>query len=308
MFVEPSVPETPPEVVELPVPETQPVVAQPPAPVITTPPTVVVKAIPKIVGTPSVTAAETETIPSPLVREVTEEQYALTTPEAHYRIKSIGDVTKLNTNFLSVGVVGVIAGIVILVVVGQALVGILFERTPHTTVALATPIGQSISVTDISLSTPSQEAIIIALQQIPSNTNTPQEFRITDASGAPLQKEVLLPLLGFTSAGSLSQSIDEVHITNIGSTRGIIFTVSDSTTAFGSLLAWESSMVDAFGTILTINPSSESIAVSDRTLQNRDVRVFTADNQEMLVYGFIDTNTVLITKDVPAFTAALVSQ
>jgi len=287
VFVEPTIPE--------------PVVVPEPAPmetVVATPPTIVEPA--EEVSLETLVPVEEE--------EEIETDYALTTPEAHYRIRSIGDVTKLNTNILSIGVVGIIAGIVVVIIVGRALVGIIFEESPTITVAPATPIGISTSVTDVTLDTPTQEALLIALQQLSTSAVGPQEYRIVYKDGTPLQKSVLLPLLGFANTGSLSQTINEVHILQNQSARSLIFTVTDATTAFGSLLAWESYMVDNLGSLLNISRPNTTLEVSDRTIQNKDVRIFTGGDQEVLVYGFTSANKVLITKDVPTFTAALVSQ
>lgn len=245
--------------------------------------------------------------PTPIEVEIKPE-YELTTPEAHYRIRSIGDVTKLNTNILSISVVATVAGVIIAIIIGRALFGVIFGGDPQAAIIPATPIGSSAIVTDIVLDTPTQEALIIALQQIPMGEAVEQEFRITDASGTPLQKQELLVLLGFSNTGSLSQTITEARILHNRNTRSIILTVSDATTAFGSLLSWEGYMVDSLGPILNISRPAKQLTVTDRTIQNTDLRIFTADNQEVLVYGFIDANTVLITKDVPSFTAALDSQ
>ena len=281
-------------------------VSNPPSPDFVEPtvpePIITPKSIPEVVEPIYETPATPSTIPE------TEEDYTLTTPEAHYRIKSIGDVTRLNTNLLSIGVVSAIAAIIIVVIVGKALIGIVFETTPQITVPPATSLDVSGAVTDIALNTPTQEALIIALQQIPSTDKTKHEFRITDIAGAPLPKQVLLPLLGLSNTGSLSRTIDEVHILQNGTTRSIIFSVTDATTAFGSLLAWEGYMVDALGPILNITRPDGILTVSDRTVQNTDIRIFTEDANEVLVYGFVDANTVLITKDVPSFTAILGSE
>ena len=297
----------------------EPTPVVPPAPTVIVPPHVFVEPTipePVVVPEPAIVAPppEAPTEPEPIVSYVEElepepePEYALTTPEAHYRIRSIGDVTKLNTNLLSIGVVGIVAGIIIVILVGRLLVGFILADDPLGDVLPATPIALGTSVTDLTLDAPTQEALLIALQQIPDDVRAQHEFRIVDRKGLPLQKSVLLPLLGFTNSGSLSQTIVDLHILYTQDTRGIVFTVTDATTAFGSLLAWEVYMVDSLGPILNIIPTTETIVVSDRTIANTDVRIFTAGDQEMLVYGFIGANKVLITKDLPSFTATLGSQ
>ncbi len=283
-----------------------------PPPVTVPPPELVEPTIPEQIITPEfvpeVVEPVDDNLATPPAIPETEEDYPLTTPEAHYRIKSLGDVTKLNTNLLSLGIVSAIAAVIIVVIVGKALIGIVFETSPQMSVQPATSLGVGSTVIDIALNIPTQEALIIALQQIPVTEQAKQEFRITDIDGTPLPKQVLLPLLGLSNTGSLSQTIDEVHILQNGTTRSIIFSVTDATTAFGSLLAWEGYMVDTLGPILNITRPTDTLAVSDRTVQNTDIRIFTTDTTEVLVYGFVDANTVLITKDIPSFTAILGSE
>ena len=281
-----------------PTPIATPVAPPPPAPVMP-PPVFVEPTVPEPVLPPA---------PAVVVEEELEPKYVLTTPEAHYRIRSIGDVTKLNTNILSLGVVGVIAGIIVVIIVGRALFGFVFSNDRSEAIVPATPIALGTSVTDLTLDVLTKEALVIALQQIPADKRVQQEFRIVDTNGVPLQNSLLLPLIGFANTGSLYQTISEVHIVYTQGTQGIIFTVTDATTAFGSLLAWESSMVESLGPILTVNRPVDTLDVSDRTIANTDVRIFTTGNQEVLVYGFVGANKVLITKDVPSFTAALGSQ
>lgn len=283
-----------------------------PPPVTVPPPELVEPTIPEQIITPEFVPEVVEPVDDnlatpPSIPE-TEEDYPLTTPEAHYRIKSLGDVTKLNTNLLSLGIVSAIAAVIIVVIIGKALIGIVFDTSPQMSVQPATSLGVGSTVTDIALNIPTREALIIALQQIPVTEQAKQEFRITDTDGTPLPKLVLLPLLGLSNTGSLSQTIDEVHILQNGTTRSIIFSVTDATTAFGSLLAWEGYMVDTLGPILNITRPTDTLAVSDRTVQNTDIRIFTADTTEVLVYGFVNANTVLITKDIPSFTAILGSE
>jgi hypothetical protein len=231
--------------------------------------------------------------------------YELTTPEAHYRIKSIGDVTKLNTNLLSIGVVGVIAGIIIVILLGRALLGFILSDNVKVEIMATTPIVATASITDVILDTPTREALIIALQQLPTDEQAQREFRILNKDGTPLPNQALLPLLGFSNAGSLSLSVVEAHIIQIGNTRGIIFTVTDPTTAFGSLLSFEDYMVDNIAPILSISKPAGKIVVTDQTISDTDIRVFSSENQEVLVYGFVSSNSVLVTKDTAAFSAVL---
>jgi hypothetical protein len=299
VFVEPTVPDVP-QPLPTPTPQVPPVPApQPPLTTPVIPPPVFVE--PTVPDVPPPTEPSEEEYPP----EMPPQEYTLTTPEAHYRIRSIGDVTKLNTNILSVGVVGIVAAIIILVILLRMLFGFVFNAEPTVEIPPATPFAQATAVTDVALSTPTQEALIIALQQITPHPGVTTEFRIVDSSGVPIPMQQLLPLLGLPNSGSLNRSITDAHILYIGNIRSVILTVTDATTAFGSLLSWEGSMVQALGPVLNIPPTSDAILVTDRTISNSDARLFKAGEQELLIYGFVKSNTVLITKDTAAFSTAL---
>ena len=67
-------------------------------------------------------------------------------------------------------------------------------------------------------------------------------------------------------------------------------------------------MAQSLATTLAIpNPSSVATFV-DSTIGTTDIRVLTSDGVEIVTYGFINQDTVLITKDTTTFKVILGSQ
>jgi hypothetical protein len=131
-----------------------------------------------------------------------------------------------------------------------------------------------------------------------------KELRLTDVNGDPLSPQTVLTLLNFNTNQNLNQSVTAVHLAFAQSSRTIILEVTDATTVFGALLAWEPTMAaDLAGMLETGNVPAA--AYTDKTIGQTDVRILSDDGTPVLVYGFIDKNTVAITQDIAAFTSLL---
>jgi hypothetical protein len=232
------------------------------------------------------------------------ESYALTTPEAHYRIRSVGDIARINTNVLSIGLVGAIAGLIIFIVVVRAFIGFITPDNAVVSIEPAVPLTNLPSVTDLSLSTASSQEVLSAVNKDTYSSLT--ELRFVDQAGQTLNTGTLLPLIGFTNFPNLTRSITDLRMVVRGEERALVLTVSDSVTAFGSLLSWEKTLPIDLSAILAINTIDLSGTFSDITISNTDVRVYTTTTGEQrLVYGFISGNTVVITTSPAIFSSLL---
>lgn len=234
-----------------------------------------------------------------------EEEYLLTTPEEHYKIRSIGDVTRINTNLLSLGVLGIITIIIVLTILIRGLIGFFGSTNETLVIAPVVAINEQSSVVDVPIEILSKEALQIALEGTVDTPTLMTEFRLIDAKQVPVETQTLLTLIGFAGSQNLTQSITQAHIIKIYSQYGVIFNVADATSAFGSLLAWEDTMANDLSLFLNIDPTLQGTRFTDRTTGNTDIRILAIDGKEILVYGFLDKDTVLITKDSSAFTTAL---
>jgi hypothetical protein len=241
--------------------------------------------------------------------EYPEQQYA--TPEARRAITSVRsfrDVLQVNTTALSVGVAGVVGVIVIFIVGIKILLGIFTpDAVPSIPNTPAAPIISGAAVTEVTLLTPSVEAIRTALAEHDQVQAGVTELRLLENT-QPLPVKTTLALLGFDTNQTLSRSITDVHLAHINTQRALVFKVSDATAVFGSLLSWEKTMVDDIGWYFKINNLEEGAVFTDRTLGQTDVRILQLGDEQLLVYGFINQNTLLITEEVGAFSTALGAQ
>ena len=86
----------------------------------------------------------------------------------------------------------------------------------------------------------------------------------------------------------------------------IIFTVDDYGTAWSGMLKWEESVSKDLAQIFDISPDMSDSLFSDESFNNKDLRVLKNDRgQTILLYSFLDKNTVIITTNENIFNTLL---
>lgn len=102
---------------------------------------------------------------------------------------------------------------------------------------------------------------------------------------------------------SLSRSLDKNYMFGVYSYNKnqffIILSTKDYGTSFAGMLKWENGMADDLGGMFNIvkNGTSTPLFV-DESIQNKDLRVLKDENNKtVLLYTFVDKNTIIITSD-----------
>ncbi len=121
----------------------------------------------------------------------------------------------------------------------------------------------------------------------------------TTASSTPAEPQDVLSLIAPQIPGVLSRSFENQYMIGVYSfdrnAPFIIFTTTDYASSFAGMLKWEPNMVSDIGSIFGITSTSTPVFL-DKSLQNKDLRVLKDDNgQTILLYSFIDKNTLVIT-------------
>jgi hypothetical protein len=86
----------------------------------------------------------------------------------------------------------------------------------------------------------------------------------------------------------------------------IILTTNDFANSFSGMLRWEKDMVSDFEKIFLISQKIGSTTVEfvDEALRNKDLRILQNENKKtILLYSFVDKNTIVITTNESIFTA-----
>lgn len=216
----------------------------------------------------------------------------------------------INTNTISIGIAGLCFAL--LLVSGVTYVWYKNQPEPQILVEEAQPIlantpliqiyGQGLEAKElyktITDNKPTDETAISHLI-----------FIADQMTKANLKPEFLLEQLELTLDGSFSRSINNIYFGTTGNKASfIIFQVSDQNTAQGGMLAWENSLYQEtqafFNHDYRNDPGSIKTAVfSDSIIGDTDVRILkTLAGAEMLVYGLVNRETIIITTDSETFT------
>ena len=132
----------------------------------------------------------------------------------------------------------------------------------------------------------------------------------TGTDGAPANISSVLSLLGPNMPASLVRSFENKYMIGVYSLDTnapfIILTTNDFASSYAGMLKWEKDMVTdlggLFGIIQDTSPSLDTF--SDEALQNKDLRVLKDPlGKIVLLYSFIDKNTLVITGGENVFTA-----
>ena len=219
-------------------------------------------------------------------------------PQAPRRIT----FASLNTNTLAISLVGTIACFIVVIVVVRAAVDLLMPKANTEIVtATAKPIIKNASISDVILMPVTNEALLTELRALNTANTDIHEVRFVDGDGVAISAKKLLNLMAFNTNPNFNQSVIDIHIATINTNRALVFTVTDTTTALGALLEWESTMAADVAPILSISKAETADSFVDQTYGNTDIRILKAADQPVLVYGFIDENTVVIAKDIASF-------
>ena len=109
---------------------------------------------------------------------------------------------------------------------------------------------------------------------------------------------------------TLVRSLDSKYMLGIYSYNTnepfIILTETDFGLSYSSMLEWEKNIVSDLGEIFSIPTSGATVVFEDEALKNKDLRIIKdADRKTVLLYTFLDRNTILITSNENIFSAIL---
>ncbi|MEN9920261.1 MAG: hypothetical protein RL538_154 [Candidatus Parcubacteria bacterium] len=229
--------------------------------------------------------------------------YELTTPEAHYKVRGLGDITRLNTNTLSLGVVAVIASFLVIIVGARALIGFVLPDTETVESEQVTALTKNAVAVNLTHTSDDLEAELSSAA-LPEAAIT--EIRLTAKDGSVMDSSSALTLLGIKT-GLLGTSVTEARLIVTPQGRALVLKIKDSTTTFGQLLSLEGQLPGDLSRIFATT-YQEGGTFYDVSQNGIDTRVYKTANSESLTYGFTDGNTVIIAKDPAVFKAIVGSE
>ncbi len=278
--------------------------------------------VPEYVSTTSLPVVTPSATSTPPEATITTQQITLDTPEVtrftkpgtsipnkpnpktSYLRRGLRELFRFDTTVATVVVVGSIVSFVMVFLIVKTFLTMITPALDisQAPVSLAEPLTPSGKVVDVAVSALSLDALKSALRNQDRPTRGVVEFRILEASGAPLTGSQLWKILGFSSDPNLSRSINEARFGYSDAEHILVLEVTDAVTVFGALLAWENEMAAEFAPIFEeeIKPIT---SIEDMTVGSSDIRILKSNDETIMVYGFIGKNVVVVTESLEAYEA-----
>ncbi len=144
--------------------------------------------------------------------------------------------------------------------------------------------------------------IVSEKQSANLQVNSVLYINTVNTENEPENLENVLSILAPNMPPSLSRSFDKKYMLGIYSFDSnepfIILTTSDFANSYSGMLKWEKDMVLDLGKIFSIPQftGSSTPEFKDEAMKNKDLRVLkSGDKKTVLLYSFIDKNTLVIT-------------
>lgn len=221
-----------------------------------------------------------------------------------------GEFSKLSTNIIALLAVSVIALSALAIIAAQGLYNWMQQDSTTTVLEPATALATDGTATDVLLQDTTSLGLRTAISQSDALATAPiQEFRFLGNQTSALTPQSIISLLDFETQPNFNQTVTALHFLIVDNVQhAIVMRVSNPITALGSLYNWEQYMQEDLGSLLNSkNVPPEATTFADDTINGKDVRILTDGVDEVLVYGFISENVLLITKSSESF-ARIVSQ
>lgn len=127
------------------------------------------------------------------------------------------------------------------------------------------------------------------------------EYAIVSGAGDEVSPSYLFELLHFKTMPSLRQSLLSARFESVNHDKpSIVLSFVDVDTVRGGLLNWEASMSQDLHVLYEL-PTQTFTGFVDDSISGIDVRVLEYNGSAVIVYGFLDDNTALITPSTAAF-------
>ena len=255
---------------------------------------------------PEAPALEVEDIePAPVTQEVRPPQSPLAF------LKKRDALYQTDTNSIALLIVSFVAVIAIVGFGGKFIYGLFIDSGAEPVIAAKTAsIIAKADVIEVPLPELTPNGMRVAIAQsdalVPSNFT---ELVFVDQVGTPLSPEEVIDLMELNVPASLRSEITNLRLLTIDKSKhGLVFSVTNDTIAFGSLLLWEETLGTDLSDIVVISTLSPTTLYIDRTIYEVDVRILMDNGNEKLAYGFIDRNSFVITPNTETFTRVLVER
>lgn len=136
-------------------------------------------------------------------------------------------------------------------------------------------------------------------------TNGPMglvELPIISKAEEEITPAYIFNLLKLKPKPNFVQSITKARFVTFNQSKPVlILKFADKNTVKGGLLNWEISLFDDLNVIYQNQTAANPIEFKDEVINDLDVRMLKGGNETLIIYGFVNDNTVVISPDVFTF-------
>jgi hypothetical protein len=226
-------------------------------------------------------------------------------PPSSYLKNGLRKLVRVDTTVTTVLIAGTVVSFVLMFFIVRTIFAIIAPAETAVDVATRSSreaILTSATVSDVALGEVSTQGFIQSFRAMPRPSQGVVEYQPTTPAGDVIPPAILWNTFGFDTNPNFIQAVKILRIGYVDGQLLIVMEVSDPTTVFGSLLAWEDTMYQELSTLFGL-PVTRVATVRDETIGTSDIRVLESENgQELAAYGFIGNDTVVISTTAQTFT------
>lgn len=216
-----------------------------------------------------------------------------------------GRTEAVNPTAVALAVATGVAVLFVSALIIQNLVSLLAPNSVEIVTPTSSAIIVDAPVLELVVANPSEreEIITVLTQALPIASFPEQEVRLITSTGSAIAPETISQTLGWRIGPALSGSVESIHFVVIDNVQmGVIFSVTDQVSALGGMLQWEENLLyDLTPSLTLVESASEPMMYADSTVGPIDVRFLSDGAEDLLVYGFVNESTLVITRNTGTF-------
>lgn len=212
------------------------------------------------------------------------------------------ELLNFKTNTLTITVLIIVIGVLIVFFTAKVIFNQLNSNQEEFIVTEAKPILANSTISSVLLLSSNindiPKLIASAIAAAPMGL---VELPITSQTGEEITPAYAFNLLKFQAKPTLKQSLTTARFVSFNHSKPVlVLKFVDKNTVRGGLLNWEVTLFNDLN-ILYQNQAPQNLEFTDETINNLDVRVLKGENGTLVVYGFINDDTVIISPEVFSF-------
>lgn len=251
---------------------------------------------------------EPTTEPEPVTEEVVEpEPETPAEPEQTSKETEGGGLLhQFDTNTLTLVLVVMVVGFVAILLISRAVIDYLNQ--PEEVVSLLTELSSSEPVLSgaqvLALKVNNDTVNRLPAEANEAATEAPVglvEIPVVSPIGDEISPSYFFELMRFKTTPPLRQVVTTARFVTVNrNVPAVILHFTDIETTRGEMLQWEASLAEDFARLYDL-PATDLGSFEDTAIEGSEVRSISYEGKRVLIYGFIGSNTLLISDDAATF-------